>query len=120
MLLNDLYRIENSTLAGNSIQTSVLLNPQHAIFKGHFPQTPVLPGVCQIQLCTEILNAVLQKNYQITNVLSVKFLSFVNPEENADLAVQLDFSEAENGLSLNASIHKENVIFLKLKAILKS
>lgn len=119
MLLNDLYKIENSTLAGNSIQASILLNPQHEIFKGHFPQTPVLPGVCQIQLCTEILNTVLQKKYQIANVLSVKFLSFVNPEENAALEVQLDFSEGESGISVNASIFKGSVLFLKLKAIWK-
>lgn len=120
MLLNNLYTIQTADHTENTIKATIFLNREHPVFKGHFPQTPVLPGVCQIQLCTELFNAVLEKKYALEKVLSVKFLSFINPEENATLEVQLDFSATESGFSLSATIQKNDVIFLKLKGTLKT
>ena len=62
-LLNDFYTSENQTLLSDGkISATILFNANHPIFKGHFEQMPVVPGVCQTQLIKEILQEEIKKN----------------------------------------------------------
>ena len=57
MRLNgDFYRIE-SRLEDRTLGQSgfkVILNPDHLIYKAHFPGQPVTPGVCILQIIQEL------------------------------------------------------------------
>ena len=59
MRLNgDFYRIE-SRLEDRTLGQSgfnVILNPDHLIYKAHFPGQPVTPGVCILQMIRELLS----------------------------------------------------------------
>jgi 3-hydroxyacyl-[acyl-carrier-protein] dehydratase len=72
----DLSRIENN----NFITAKLQLNKEHVIFKGHFPDNPVLPGVCLIQIVKEILSKATNKDLTLVSAGNIKFLEFVNPE----------------------------------------
>lgn len=50
-------------------------------FNGHFPGNPILPGIAQIALITEILNRADPSGYTLDTVKRVKFLSPVFPEK---------------------------------------
>ena len=50
-------------------------------FNGHFPGNPILPGIAQIALITEILNrADASGGYTLDTVKRVKFLAPILPE----------------------------------------
>lgn len=51
MLLQDFYTLEQLTETGaNKHEATIDINPAHEVFKGHFPDNPVMPGVCMMQI----------------------------------------------------------------------
>ena len=45
-LLPNFYKVTHSEHINETDRVvQVMLNPQHAIYNGHFPQQPVVPGV---------------------------------------------------------------------------
>ena len=65
MLLNDFYTINKQTDQDGIITSSITLNLNHPIYKGHFPQQPVVPGVCMMQMMAELVGEALE----ITKIL---------------------------------------------------
>ena len=55
MLQGNFFTINHIHQDENSVKASIELNPVHPIFEGHFPQTPVVPGVCMMQMVKEVL-----------------------------------------------------------------
>ena len=65
-LLENFYKETASTYTSekSSVFNSIIeLNPEHGIYKGHFPYVPVAPGVCLVQIIKEILLDLIMKYY---------------------------------------------------------
>ncbi len=128
MLLDNFYTLLSSESPDSITWTiQVELNPEHAIYQGHFPEHPVVPGVCLLQLIKECAEGILQKQLQYTQVSSCKFLSVVNPVNTPCLSVTLTLKEIEEGklqLQAEGTIKVEGAVeskcFIKLKAVLTS
>ena len=67
------------------------MNPQrwqvpvdHAAFAGHFPCTPILPGVVLLDITLNILAETYQLTLDQCEIGSVKFLSPVHPGDTLD------------------------------------
>ncbi|MCS2585674.1 3-hydroxylacyl-ACP dehydratase [Bacteroides sp. BFG-551] len=73
------------------------MNPGHPVYQGHFPEHPVVPGVCLLQLIKECVEDIRQQKLQIAQVSSCKFLSAINPIETPYISVALTFKETEEG-----------------------
>jgi 3-hydroxymyristoyl/3-hydroxydecanoyl-(acyl carrier protein) dehydratase len=69
-----------------------------APFNGHFPGNPILPGVGQISLITEILKKAYRRNFTLVTVKRIKFMAPILPEMPLSVSVKND-----NG-SVNADI----------------
>ena len=50
-------------------------------FGGHFPNNPVLPGVCAIQATLVMLESHFRSRVRLLRVVSAKFLKVVRPGE---------------------------------------
>lgn len=113
MLVKELYSIhETDTTTG--IRAVLHINAEHAVFKGHFPEVPVLPGVCMIQIIKELI----EKEYNIRTCLKeadmIKFLSMMNPKENNELHVDIQIKErTAESLSYVASMKNAGAVILK-------
>ena len=93
-----------------------MLNENHPVFKGHFPEKPVVPGVFVIQMITEILSDHLQKELIIKEISNVKFLNLVDPLKIRKLAVQIGIKSPGNSYCVvEAVISDENTTVLKFK-----
>lgn len=77
--------------AENSYFAEIHLNAQHEIFKGHFPDNPVTPGVCMVQIIKELSEQILSKKLNLKSVSNIKFTSIINPFENPILELNLNF-----------------------------
>jgi 3-hydroxyacyl-[acyl-carrier-protein] dehydratase len=54
MLLDNFYTILSSESSDSTTWTiQIELNPDHTVYQGHFPEHPVVPGVCLLQLIKE-------------------------------------------------------------------
>jgi len=115
--LNDLYIIKGThSESVNKLTVQVEINAGHAIFQGHFPGNPILPGVATIQILKELLSEHLGCNISLARAANIKYLSFVNPEKNSLIDFDIELKDLENGnLNCISGIHFENTVFCSFK-----
>ncbi|WP_138475850.1 3-hydroxyacyl-ACP dehydratase [Dyadobacter bucti] len=95
MFLNDLYTITETDSSAGQINSEIKINGGHRLFKGHFPGEPVTPGVVQLQIVKEILEAHLQKKLSMKSLRVCKFLSILNPEITPVVQIRINYKQAE-------------------------
>ena len=94
------------------------LNPAHAVYEGHFPGNPVVPGVCQIQMISELLSVIKGNALRLMHADNIKFLSLMVPDKNRIIDAELRVRTAENGeISANATLQGGDVVFIKFKGL---
>jgi 3-hydroxyacyl-[acyl-carrier-protein] dehydratase len=115
-LLNDFYTVE-SVVTGDAGTTSatIVLNTNHAIFKGHFEQMPVVPGVCQIQIIKEVLQQQVQQNLTLIKGDNIKFTGMIVPSQHPKVQLEFSFKKEENNYTVDAKLFFENTTFTKFK-----
>lgn len=85
MILNgELYSIEAVLAASEGMVYGfdVRLNPEHFIYKAHFPGHPITPGVCLMQMVSELASVAEGYPLFIRNVRNAKYTGVVVPTEN--------------------------------------
>ncbi|MBX2968012.1 MAG: hypothetical protein KF803_01460 [Cyclobacteriaceae bacterium] len=118
MLINDFFSVQEKHSDSNRIEAALILNPEHAIFTGHFPQKPVVPGVCMVQIVREMIEADRQIKLQLVLADSIKFLNVIDPNETTsiNLSVQISVDEVFQ-YKVAATIFSGEVIYFKLSGI---
>jgi len=122
MLLNSFFFIESIEYTNEVVRASLRLEKEHAIFNGHFPSLPVVPGVCMIQMVKEILESQEGKRLLLGEAPNIKFLSVLTPYENelVDSSISIDERLGDNLMKVSATINAGSITFFKMKATLKS
>lgn len=114
MLLKDkLYTLNNLTQEDNQLIASITLNADDAIFKGHFPENPITPGVAQLEMIKEVLSTHYNREIQLKSISNCKYLAILNPVENPNVQIKLTVTEIENELKVNAVFSGDETIFTK-------
>jgi len=112
MLQNDFFTIV-SQVSGEGKLTGVLeFDPAHAIFKGHFPGVPVVPGVCMMQMVKEMLENAIGVETMLRKAMSMKFLTLINPLVNRSVMFEINYTDE---LQVNASLFNGGVVYFKFK-----
>ena len=96
MLINDFFNIINIANTNGCISSKISINASHQIFKGHFPNNPITPGVIQIQMIKEILENALNKECLLKEVGRCKFLAIISPNENPEILIKIDYAIQED------------------------
>jgi len=120
ILLNDFYTIQQKNSTPGLVKAIISVNKKHRILEGHFPGLPVVPGVCMLQIVREIMEVNTDKQLKITGADNMKFLSVINPEQNAEVEVTINYIEDAGKFLINATIFAATVTFFKLKATLQT
>lgn len=96
-LLNGFFFVEAATTDDEGTCYRLRLDPQHVIFRAHFPGNPITPGVCIVQLVTELLEWMTGRRLELRRVVNVKFLHVLSPAERTSVQVlfrSVDFDGA--------------------------
>ena len=117
MLIEGLYSISSFQNTENSLEATVALNKDHEVFQGHFPNNPVFPGVCMMQMVKELLEQAVQKPLQLSSCSNIKFMAIINPEKNPELRVQLQWTKEENTFKAKCVIAFDETVALKMSAV---
>ena len=116
-LLNNLYMISKRETTSLSAQYGIFLEEKSFIYKAHFPNDPITPGVCIIQIAKELLEDYAQKHYTIKAIKNVKFLNVISPVITPYVTYVLDkivIDEANKTCSLQVQVLAEEVLLTKL------
>lgn len=80
-LLNNFYHIEEGKCSSDAISCKVELNSEHPIYKAHFPNNPVTPGVCLVQMVTELLQEMTNMHLTLVSVKKIRYKNVVKPSD---------------------------------------
>lgn len=117
-LEDNFYIVRSLEIAGSgAFKGEVELLPEHPIYEGHFPQQPVVPGVCTLTIIRESLGKALQRQVSFSAIKECKYLSALLPFEG--LILMLDFQLVESQLRGTVSRADDSRIVLKLKATIR-
>lgn len=111
LLRNNLYTISQKEINGLNGCFTIELNSSHFIYLVHFPEEPITPGVCIVQIGQELLELLLEesclKKYrlEIKKVKNVKFLSVISPKNNTTIVYTMKKVEmSEDAMEVKAQI----------------
>lgn len=76
-LSNNLYTV--TAHDAEAARFDIALLADSPIYRAHFPERPVTPGVCIIQLAAELLERQLGTPLQLGTVVNAKYLSVIDP-----------------------------------------
>ena len=125
MRLNgDFYRIESRIegLPEGQSGFNIKLNPDHLIYKAHFPGQPVTPGVCILQMIQELLSVQKGMPLYIRKIKNAKFTNVISPQTDSEISVIFNsVSEEEGGIKAQGTVaRRDNTsdLFLKFSVLL--
>lgn len=111
LLRNNLYTISQKEINGLNGCFTIELNSSHFIYLAHFPEEPITPGVCIVQIGQELLELLLEesclKKYrlEIKKVKNVKFLSVISPKNNTTIVYTMKkVKMSEDAMEVKAQI----------------
>ena len=86
-------------------------------FQGHFPDKPVLPGVCQIECVLALFGHWREQRAKLVEIVSAKYVLPVLPGEVITCNISNVKEAADESISLTASLlkGKERVSDIRLK-----
>jgi 3-hydroxyacyl-[acyl-carrier-protein] dehydratase len=117
ILLNDFFEIISQEEEENMLNTTIKLSVNHQIFEGHFPDRPITPGVCLIQIVKEILMHKTQCSLLMVESSNIKFLNPVNPHENDTIMVSITYSFKSTHITVAVIIGNQTNTFCKFQAL---
>lgn len=117
ILLNDFFTINDKVSSETEIWAELYINADHKIFEGHFPNQPVVPGVCMMQMIKEILEQVIGKETNLVQAADMKFLAVINPLENNLIHASIKYTTTDENDAVNvvASLFKDELLHFKFK-----
>ena len=91
--------------AEDNVSLLIKFNPEHNVFKGHFPDQPVVPGVCLIEIITDCLSGLMRMPCTLVESDYIKFLKPIIPNTT-------------DTYTLNIALHKLSVDEVIVEAII--
>ena len=118
MILENFYSIESQSKSKdkNEFSLDIRINKNHDIFKGHFPNNPVMPGVCMMQIIKEITEDIIDSKLFMEKCTNVKFMALINPEINHRLHLKLIISQENEIVKVKNKTKFEDTLALKMSA----
>ena len=109
ILLNNLYTRVAKDISDDKISYNIKLDVNHFIYQAHFPDEPITPGVCIIQIAKELLEDYFAKQMKIYLIKNVKFLSVISPITTPQISCIFDkITTEENGNTYHVQVHLQS------------
>ena len=118
-LLDDFFNIVAEENCDGVYRCKVRLNAQHGLYKVHFPGNPVTPGVCLVQMATELLERQHQKKYLLSRAANIKFRKTIGPDEEPTFVFTKVIREGDE-LKVTASIEDDETQLVKMSLLFKT
>ena len=116
-LKDDFFKIENISINDDKVEYAIRLNQEHFIYKAHFPENPITPGVCIIQIIKELTEENLQCELFFRKAAKIKFLNVINPIENETVNIILSITEGKADIKIEATVFYSNITFSRLSFV---
>ena len=120
ILKNNLYKIISSNTEDKTFYLELV--PDCLIYRAHFPDKPITPGVCIIQIASELLNQLFQCDYELITVSNAKFLAVINPLKTNNVIYTFQkvvFDDDTKTVKVSVTVSNSETIVTKLSLVYK-
>lgn len=119
MLLKDKYykvMKENRLDANNGVYLLSLL-PQADVYRGHFPQKPVCPGVCNIETIRECTEMLVARDLDIKTIKQCRLTAVATPLvcPLVDVTISVARIEGTDSFNVVARIADHDTTYMEFK-----
>jgi 3-hydroxyacyl-[acyl-carrier-protein] dehydratase len=115
MLKDNFYSINKVEIKDDmNIKYYLSFNQKHRIFLSHFPNNPIVPGACIIEIIRELASKTLKANLNIKFIKSVKFLNVIIPDSNQEIIFDISLSPKEKEYNATTTIYANQTTYSKL------
>lgn len=90
-LLDNLFTLQLLTPTSDGFTALLVPNPEHTIYRAHFPNHPITPGVCLQQMVGELCERHCGFPLQLSEVKNIKFLATHTPVANQPIECHVNF-----------------------------
>lgn len=116
--MNKVFKIRKVSQDEQIYIYSAEIDARHPVFRGHFPEMPVMPGVCTMNMIKECIADALSRHVRYDYVKECKFLSAITPSKHKILEVMISLKQSDDQMSVVAEVISGEVKMMKLKATL--
>lgn len=103
-LQNNMFSIISSSVKGDDFEYNICLNENCNIYRAHFPESPITPGVCVLQIAKELFEERMKCLVEIIKIKNVKFLQVMIPTPNAEYTYHF------SNITLDGNTYKMKVV----------
>ena len=116
-LLDNLFTITDLSPMKEGFDYRIRLNEECIIYKAHFPHHPVTPGVCIVQIATELYECATSQRVEIIGVKNVKFISVMIPSTDVFTYSFRKIISEDDTLKMQVTVTSSDMIYAKLSLI---
>jgi 3-hydroxyacyl-[acyl-carrier-protein] dehydratase len=87
------------------------------LFKGHFPENPILPGILQIEMVKYALEESFDNSLHIKSVKKTKFSNLIHPGKTVTLDIKI-INEEDSLLYVKAILKVDDTVVGKINLTL--
>ena len=112
---NNLFTIEELTHEDGVIKAILGINADSEILKGHFPDHPVVPGACMLQITKEVLEEVLKSTLQLKKADQLKFMTMIDPVNALSVTLDISYKHKDDSIMVTAKLSNADTVYFKLQ-----
>ena len=113
--LDNLFLPQSITDTNDGFEVLVRCNPEHPVYKAHFPGNPITPGACLLQTAGALLQQKMGRPLYLKSSKNIKYLSLLIPAEGKE--VKIGFShvtEGETECKAQVVIADQTIVYTKM------
>jgi len=114
--MQKIYSIIDSKIDNNEIIYNIKIDFSHPLFKGHFPNKPILPGVVMCDIIRHLVSDYLDIKVNLSFAKSIKFSKLIIPSNDNNYFVKTLINTTDGGYNVKSSISKNEIVYFKLNA----
>ena len=115
-----LYSIISKEITDDGGVFHLHLNSECIIYKAHFPEQPITPGVCITQIAVELAEIVVGHSLQMIGIKNVKFLSIMTPDSLTEVTYSITIKSSDDKETrIQAVAQSDDVVYAKMSLICK-
>ena len=113
--LDNLFILNSIDGTENGFTALLRCNPEHLIYQAHFPDNPITPGACLLQIAGELLQRKLGRPLFLKSSKNVKYLNVLIPAEDKEVRfVFSNLAETETECKAQVVIADEAQVYTKM------
>ena len=113
--LDNLFILQNTEETETGFSARLCCDPEHPVYKAHFPGNPITPGACLLKTAGEVLQQKMGRPLYLKSSKNIKYLNILIPKEGKEVHLGFsNFMETDNGCKAQLVIADDTSVYSKM------